>query len=390
MKVLFCDPLNTQNNFYIFARCLQEAGIDAHVAMDSGGMIPESHQPGWHDRKGDEEWVHRLQFPFTLHPMEYRRRQSVLCSLVKQFDLVVCSGHVPMWIHRAGVPFIFFSYGSDLDQEATQGWSGIPRKITLVEIVRRYFVKTLLSRSLRKASAVVLSPYQVRTAQKLGLKNLRFLPHIIDTTLFRVVDDREEIKRTIKKTLGCDLLLFHPPRQVWTDRSIADCKGNDIVFRAFAEFVQGYEGRAKLVVIEKGWDVGASKRLIDELGIESSVKWLQPMPKNPMVRWYNIADVVLDQFVVGVLALVAVEAMACGTPVVTHVYNDTKLIYPDLPPVVNHSILGMDNTLSLLAGSTATRDRLSQEGRAWVEKNCSPKTAVPKYVELLEEVYAHR
>ena len=297
-----------------------------------------------------------------------------------------------MWIHRTGVPFIFFSYGSDLDQEATQGWSGIPRKITLVEIVRRHLVKTLLSKSLRKASAVVLSPYQVRMAEKLGLKNLRFLPHTIDTKLFRPVEDRETIKKAVKKTLSCDLLLFHPPRQVWTDRSIADCKGNDIVFRAFAEFVQGYEGRAKLVVIEKGWDVVASKRLIDELGIESSVKWLQPVPKNLIVRWYNAADAVLDQFVMGVLALVAVEAMACGTPVISYVKTDTERIYPIMPPILNAHKYPTDIGLWLnwLAVETERVKVLGEDGKKWVEKYCSPEAAVPRYVELLEEVYAHR
>ena len=401
MRVLFCDPLNTQNNFYIFAKYLRQKGIDASLVIDSGGSIPEGNLPEWHDvflkAQKSPRWLHRLKFPFVLpylHPLEYLRRWISLVDLAKKHDLVVCSGITPIWIHWARKPFIFVSYGSDLDQEATQGWSGIPRRsITLYQKIVHFVAKRQLVWSLRKASAVMLSPYQIETAHCLGLSNLRFLPHMIDTELFSPMDyqQRQCEKEKMRKELGCDLILFHPPRQVWVDRLITDCKGNDKVFRAFAKFVGVSKKRVKLVVVEKGWDVEESKNLVNKLGISEHVVWMEPMPKPKMCRFYNMADIVLDQFVVGVFALVSVEAMACGTPVLTYVAQAPDgMFYSEMPPIVNvHRERDIYRKMCLLAEKRDMRDKLGREGQQWVEKYCQPDVAVQKYVELFKGVLGH-
>lgn len=394
MKVLFCDPLNTQNNFYIFAKFLRQRGIDASIAIDSSFRIPKEHLPEWHDSNSESlDWIHRLEFPLVMpyrYPFKYLKRWRNLLEIVRKQDIIVCSGYAPIWIHWANKPFIFFSYGSDLDQEAVQGWSGMPRNnFTLWQRFLHIVIQKQMVWALRKASSTVLSPYQINTANRLGLKNLHFLPHMIDTNLFKIMDKEQRIKAKdeMRNKLNCDLILFHPPRQVWLNRSVADCKGNDKVFKAFAEFVAIYEKRAKLIVVEKGWDVEASKKLVKELGIEEYVEWIKPVPRTEMYQYYNIADIVLDQFVVGVLTLVSVEAMSCGTPALSYVSKAPEgMFYKDMPPIINvNSVASILAGICSLADNAYFRESIGNQGRKWVEDNCQPDIAIPYFIKLISE-----
>ena len=395
MKVLFCDPLNTQNNFYIFAKFLRQKGIDASIAIDSSFRIPKEHLPEWHDQNSESlQWIHRLEFPLVMpyqYPFKYLKRWKKLLDLVNEQDIIICSGYAPIWLHWANKPFIFFSYGSDLDQEATQGWSGVPRNsFTAWEKLLHFVIRKQMVWALKKASAIALSPYQIDIADKLGLKNLHFLPHIIDTNLFKPMDIEQKriVKFEMYKRLNCDLILFHPPRQVWIDRSITDCKGNDKVFKAFAKFLAVYPKKAKLIVVEKGWDADASKGLVRDLGIQESVVWIKPVPKAEMYQYYNIADIVLDQFVVGVLTLVAVEAMSCGTPALSYVAKAPDgMFYKDMPPIINvNTVESLYASIVSLADNKNFRKATGKQGRQWVENNCQPDIAIPQYIDLINEV----
>jgi glycosyltransferase involved in cell wall biosynthesis len=386
MKVLFCDPLNTQNNFYIYAKYLRQYGVDAEVVMDSQ-FVPKDSLPNWHDSE-TYDWIHYLDLPYFVplkNPIRYFMLQKKLIGFVKEFDIVVCSGLAPVWMRWAGKPFIFFSYGSDLDQLPVYGWSGIPKEhLSISQKVINSIIKHVQINAIRKAKASVIAPYQMETAKRIGLKNISYLPHIIDINVFKPSNNREQQKARLHEILDCDLILFHPPRQAWVDRSVKDCKGNDKVFRAFAEFIQVYPKRAKLLVVNKGWDVEHSKSLIKELEIEDKVVWLEPMPKADMVMLYNSVDIVLDQFVVGVLALVAIEAMACGTPAMTWITEATDGLYPNRPPIINaHHESDIVRRLCALADSKEYRDRRGEEGRQWVKDNCSPLVSVPQHISFL-------
>jgi len=400
MKVLFCDPENTQNNFYIFTKFLRKKGIDASLVIESGSKVPEVHRPYWHDTwlkdpASSPEWLHYMEFPLFIpyrHPLDYIAKQRRLLNFVRDYDIIACSGFTPIWIRWARKPFIFFSFGADLDQLAVQGWAGIPSYTSTLREKRlvHFLIQRHLTGSLRKASAIVLSPYQIETATRLGLKNLRFLPHIIDTDLFKPMDyqERQQEKEKMREKLKCDLIFFNPSRQIWTDRAIADCKGNDKLFRAFAKFLFATRKQAKLVVIEKGWDLDASKKLVNELGITDHVVWTSPITKPEMRRFYNIADMVFDQFVLGVLALVSVESMACGTATFSYVAQAPKgLFYPEMPPMVNVNTEDeIFRGMCQFDENENMRNELGEKCQKWVRQYCHPDVAIDKYVELFEEV----
>lgn len=360
MKVLFCDPLLTQNLFYTYSKYLRQFGVESTVIME-----------------GEEEWCHSMELPYFepyRNPVKYIRLFKQLLDYAKGFDVIVCSGLAPMWFRWSSKPFIFLVYGSDLDEMAVKGWSGNPRqKFSIFMKMVHLLIKWHLVGSLRKAKVTVLAHYHRLLAKKIGLKRLHFLPQILDTDMFKPVE--------VPKHEG--LILFHPVRHSWVDHSIADCKGNDRLLRAFARFSETY--KARLILVDKGWDVEASKNLIKELGI--TVEWITPMPKSELVKFYRSVDIVLDQFILGVLSLVPIEAMACGVPVISYIKPSKEGFYAEASPVVSaHSEDDIYKWLCVLAEDKELRDKIGKEGVEWVNKFCRPDASVPKYIELFSSI----
>jgi D-inositol-3-phosphate glycosyltransferase len=105
---------------------------------------------------------------------------------------------------------------------------------------------------------------------------------------------------------------------------IQPLKGPDIVLRAAAELLRSSPGLAdRLVVVfvggPSGSEVGAPGRLgglAATRGISGCVRLEPPCPQRELADWYRAATVVLVPSHSESFGLVALEAQACGTPVV--------------------------------------------------------------------------
>ncbi len=105
---------------------------------------------------------------------------------------------------------------------------------------------------------------------------------------------------------------------------IQPLKGPDVVLRAAASLLRLRPSLAdRLVVVivggPSGSEVGAPGRLealASSLGISTCVRLEAPCPQAELADWYRAADVVLVPSHSESFGLVALEAQACGTPVV--------------------------------------------------------------------------
>jgi D-inositol-3-phosphate glycosyltransferase len=100
---------------------------------------------------------------------------------------------------------------------------------------------------------------------------------------------------------------------------IQPLKGLDVAVRAFAELripdatlvvvggASGLEGRAEVDRIEK---------LVADLGLGDRIRFVEPVPHHLLSTYYRAADVCLVPSRSESFGLVALEAAACGTPVV--------------------------------------------------------------------------
>jgi D-inositol-3-phosphate glycosyltransferase len=105
---------------------------------------------------------------------------------------------------------------------------------------------------------------------------------------------------------------------------IQPLKAPDVLLRAAAEMVARDPNLARrLVVLVVGGESGsglaqpaALRRLAGQLGIVGQVRFLPPMPAEGLAHVYRAADVVAVPSHNESFGLVALEAQACGTPVV--------------------------------------------------------------------------
>jgi D-inositol-3-phosphate glycosyltransferase len=105
---------------------------------------------------------------------------------------------------------------------------------------------------------------------------------------------------------------------------IQPLKGPDVVLRAASSLLRLCPGLASRLVVAivggpSGSEVGAPGRLsslASALGIAGCVRFEPPCPQPELADWYRAADVVLVPSHSESFGLVALEAQACGTPVV--------------------------------------------------------------------------
>lgn len=100
---------------------------------------------------------------------------------------------------------------------------------------------------------------------------------------------------------------------------IQPLKGPDVAIRALAALERP---DAQLAIVGgssgRNGDVQASeaRALVDELGLHDQVHFIEPKPHHILSTWYRAADVVLVPSRSESFGLVALEAAACGVPVV--------------------------------------------------------------------------
>ncbi len=100
---------------------------------------------------------------------------------------------------------------------------------------------------------------------------------------------------------------------------IQPLKGVDVAVRTLAELNRS---DAELVILggpsgpDGPAELGRVQDLVVDLGLTSQVRFVEPQPHHLLSTWYRAADVVLVPSRTESFGLVALEASACGTPVV--------------------------------------------------------------------------
>lgn len=123
--------------------------------------------------------------------------------------------------------------------------------------------------------------------------------------------DKDGARRGLGFDIDRDLLLFVG--------RIQPLKGPDVAIRALYEL-----GRPNVDLVIVGGASGSdgdnetarAHALVDELGLHDRVRFVEPQPHHILSTYYRAADVVLAPSRSESFGLVALEAMACGVPVV--------------------------------------------------------------------------
>lgn len=359
---------------YNLAKFLKRENMDVTFYTDKT-PLDKSYRPDWEDEdlKGTSaDWIKEVDVRLS-NCLLQRRKEKAFLKELKDADILHMYGESSIWASFTNIPYIYNSYGYDLDQ--------MPFKTNSIRArVLSYFLK----RSLRKAKCVIVPPKQKETLKKLNLRvRTVHIPCPIDTDKYK--RRNTPLKDDLKKRYGCEFIFLSPTRQEWTHSHTSN-KGNDKVINAFGKFIKSGNKKALLVLVEKGSDLEESKKLVKRCGVEDSVMWIRPQDKERLLDFYSASDIVLDQFTLGEFGQVFLEAMSCGIP--TFIYlKGYEGLYDDEPPCINVSSENeIFKNLTKLTGNPKILQDVGNKSREWILKYHDWRLAVEKYKNLYRSI----
>ncbi len=195
---------------------------------------------------------------------------------------------------------------------------------------------------------------------------------------------RAAARRAVGVPPGAAVLLFAG--------RVQPLKGADVLVRAAATLLRREPAlRERLVVAVVGGPSGSGLERPDELaglarslgvldvpGVRDVVRFAPPVPKEQLALWFRAADLVAVPSHSESFGLVALEAQACGTPVVAAAVGGLRTAVDDGASgvlVQGHDPGVWAATLGALLTDAPRRERLSVGARAHAERFSWERTA---------------
>jgi len=377
---------NLANVAYRTCKFLRREGVQADVYVDNSELVFPTSNPENEDAwilENPPAWLKITPKPSL--PVGMWKRQPlrialwgsrrigrkiakhVLIRTLRKYDLIVSYCCAPWFVQEIGCPYVSVATGSDL------------RELALEDSPRGRHARSIFEH----AQLVIHGPdpASLEAANLLKLRS-SYVHFPVDTEFFVPSD-------TLRPRNPTDeLVVFHPSNLDWTytgpDRWT---KGNDRLFRALARLVNE-DSKARLVYLERGPDIEATRELVKNLGIESHVEAIsRTMPRAELRDYYGMADVVADQFSRTSFGQIGLEAMSCGKPVLVDVDLRTmNLFYEEFPPVLNCRTEDEIYTQLKVVLDFDFRQKLGQHAREWIMNYHGSETATTELVKRLEDV----
>jgi len=378
---------NMANDGYAVAKQLRKMNADVDLAInisDFGMALPEwedgifNDNADPYDLKKNEikkswnapSWIHYFDFqnkvPRKKHRIEKLKARINLIKLIREYDVVEAQVPYSMYTQFSGIPYVTHD----------AGWI-------------RYFPfeggirNRLARRGYKKAKKVIMTnPDTFEISDNLPYikkDKVCFIPFAIDPEKYKPVNANELRSQYVKNS--DQVLLFCPARQMWKE------KGNDKMIRAYSKFTKDFPN-SKFIMVEWSEDEENSKKLLNSLGLSEHIVWIKPVPKNRLIEYYNAADIVLDQFVLGSWGTATPEAMSCGKPVLMFYKKEFIMrAFGEEPPIINSfTEEEICSNLIKLAKNPEFRNEIGQKSREWVKKTHSPQKVAEEHLKVLESV----
>jgi glycosyltransferase involved in cell wall biosynthesis len=375
---------NMANDGYSIAKPLWKMNVDVDLAVNSsefamglpewedGDISPNIDPYNTHrDDIKNTSFSNRIRYFDLLNNGQRKKRPFAktmvrinLIRMIREYDIV-----------EVHFPYVIFSQFSGIPNVAYDaGW------IRYFPSENGFYAK-LARRGYSKAKGVIITnPDTFSISDELPYldqKRIYFSPFAIDSEKYYPTP-MEELR--VKYINSKGILLFSPSRQSWTE------KGNDKMIKAFARFVKIFPD-SKLVAVDWSNDAQNSKDLVNSLHISEKVAWIKPVAKKQLIKYYNAADIILDQFILGSWGTTTPEAMSCQKPVLMF-YKEVyiKRAFGENPPILN-SFSEEDIFLNLvkLAKDPDFRISLGKKSREWVMKTHAPDIVAKNHFQILNQ-----
>ncbi|MEW6096966.1 MAG: glycosyltransferase [bacterium] len=416
---------NLANNAYILTKLLRRAGYEAELILDAADNFGMS-QPIWEDgdfevetellmnsklsiedwrKKADTlgwtkpEWIKYVErntktkrllsmlknLTSTINLIKNYNISSVLfiswyfpiIDKMKEYDVIITFGLGPVYAYFSGTPYIPIPFGGDI--------TIIPFQDKDKSKLNR--AKALLQqKAYKEAKSIIFGTQEYMDCfknLKIGEEKCKFISFPVDTSKYcplKNIKLSDLVDEKLANKADGKFLFFVPSRQdfYW--------KGSDKPLRAYARLVQKNKD---VYMILTGWgnDIGKSKEMAVQLGIEDYLHFLPyALSKGRLLKFYNVADVVIDQFNLGSYGTSTLEAMSCQKPVIMYYDIEKYKPYFEEPaPILSaRTEEEIFQQMVKIVGKREICEEIGEKSREWI-LNYHGKNNIEKIIRLCHE-----
>ena len=314
------------------------------------------------------------------------------------FSYCLATGGDIYYLKKAGIDYLFWSYGGDLDYQCfiyISLLNSLLKQKFKINFIRLFMERITARKSLRYARRITIAPYQLKALKHVcANKSLFFLPHCL-----KVIDYEDLVRqKDINRELLCrenhaDRVFFSSTRHFWAgfQRTFTDNKGNDVMLRAYSKYLEvTKDARSKLILVSKGPDVESTKTFARRLRIEGNIVWVSEMKREDLDRYYQGATICFGQFGTPVITLSILEALSNGTVGVSFFDEQKSMVpfYNEYPPIFNNKDpKDISEFMMKLLSDRDTYEKLSYKSWLWIKNNCSEDNFVESFLKLFTETF---
>ncbi len=343
------------NLAYVIVKTLRNAGIDAELLMQKYPAVTADPKSLDTELDSYPSWI-----KFWDNRSKDWKKQILKHMRDKQYDLIHTYVELPIFGLLSRRPFIAHTQGSDMKELAFE----------------RSIKGMLLRRAYHKAKAVIFfQPHHLPLIQKLKLNNAIFIAPPWDVNRFSP-------KQAGTKQNDEKIVIFHPTAQIWR------LKGNDKFIKAFVRLCKERDD-VYLYLIERGEDLDRAKDLLTEPLQNGKVHFIHgPLKQSGLVEYYNMCDIIADQFTLGSVGSIGWETLSCKKPLLAFIHSELYArTYGEAPPIVNvNDEDSIYDALCKLITSRSLREEIGEASRQWITRYHSADTFVKKCTRLYEGI----
>lgn len=201
----------------------------------------------------------------------------------------------------------------------------------------------------------------------------------------------DHIWNLIKEIKALDFSIIMTSRQYWVppkDKNqkwiFRQSKNNDWLIRAFGLFLKNSPSKnVKLLLLEYGKDVSATKQLISDYNLDNYIVWIPILPRREIMIILRYVSVSVGEFYHQpgtIWGGTAIEAIASGVPFINSLKFDNvefkKLFEFELPPILPaNSVYEIYLFLWNIYTDKDLRQKISKDSLEWFSKNYSTHLA---------------
>lgn len=231
-------------------------------------------------------------------------------EIADNYDICITMGTGERIAYLADLKYVTYYAGRDIDaprfiKNSKEEWFNEP--LHRLNFLERWFYK----KTFENAIVHLAYTWVFEHLKKYTDRGIKLDLHPVDTQVFN-----QNIKPLEQKK---EKFTFFSPQRMGRP------KGTDLIWEALKLCKSDFE------IIQVNWfDVSTNEELKikDELLITkpSQVKLIPMIIRKDMPRYYNFADAVIGNMRIGTYALIELEAIFCGTPVVMYCNPEMKII----------------------------------------------------------------